>query len=135
MRDRRDVYACGLCFQGKCNYISLCESQIISHVAGGHGQEKPIEAFKIVHYPCCKLRTRYKCHLMTYSQLKKRDKNLAKKVLDHHTCHWSLNSHLCGLVLTGKCNYISSCPKEVHTHIKSFHPEDTLTLTITEYPE
>ena len=132
-----NIHLCGLCLSCKCKYISHRATHVREHIASKH-PNLPISIIKIVEYPGSKQRTKYDFVHMTHAELQQKDPELAQRALDLYYEHNCMNrAHFCGLVLTGKCNYVSINVCRVHCHIEKIHPQVKQPVPIykvTEYP-
>ena len=78
----------------------------------------------------------YSLEIITFSQLERKDKDAAQRVLDYYKDERQQCSvHVCSLFISGKCRYMSKVAREVSKHIKCHHPNAKHPgYKITQYP-
>ena len=136
-KNPRNIYLCGLCIGGKCEYISYNISRVMEHIARKHPNES-ISIIKVLGYPGQKLKTSHDYVAMTHAELHQRDPKLAQRAMDLYYGSNCMNrAHFCGLTLTGECDYASVQSNCVRSHIKHNHSRvkpPVSAYKITEYP-
>lgn len=113
-----NVHLCGLCLKGRCEYISYYTTYLRGHIAKMHPDES-ISIVRVVGYPGQKPKNYYNYVAMTHAELYQKDRKLAKRVIDlYYGFHCTHRVHLCGLTLTGECDYAYIITIAVRNHLK-----------------
>ena len=75
---------------------------------------------------------------MTHAELNQIRPELAQRAIElYYESNWKQRTHLCGLTLTGECNYASFYSQHTRYHTKRHHSrakKPVPVYKITEYP-
>ena len=135
-RKQACVLVCSLFISGKCRFMSKRPRDLSRHMKRRHQNEKH-PGYKITLYPGFKDRKISDFVTKPYSQLKQTDPQLAEEVLALYKRPRNKDRkkvHLCGHFFRGKCEYFSTDPGTVKTHMARKHSRSLPMIKIVGYP-
>ena len=137
-RYKCNIHLCALCLVGKWEYIAYDAKNVRRHIACKHPNQE-ISVVKVVAYPGSKQRNSHDYVVMTYAELRQRQPGLAQQAMDfYYKNKYKCRAHICGLTLSGECDYHASfLDRSVRHHAKKHHSRvnpPVAVYKVIEYP-